>query len=117
LIRDAYCMHRRPGMAAASLAAAMFIAGTPGGAAEVSDADVMAIMQRHCVTCHAKKPTHPSFDAPPKNVSLETIDEVRAWAVKIVEQVLLDRTMPVGNETEMTEEERAALARWLAGLK
>ena len=89
----------------------------PASAADVSDAEVMAIVQRHCVTCHARKPTHPSFDAPPKDVALETIDELRAWAVKVVEQVVLDRNMPVGNETDMTEAERAALARWAEGLK
>ena len=86
-------------------------------AADVSDAEAMAIMRKHCVACHAKAPTHPSFDAPPKNVALETIDELKAWAVKVIEQVVLDRNMPVGNETEMTEEERAALARWAEGLK
>ncbi len=77
----------------------------------------MTIVRKHCVACHAKAPTHPSFDAPPKNVSLETIDELKAWAVKVIEQVVLDRNMPVGNETEMTEAERAALARWADGLK
>ena len=77
----------------------------------------MAIMQRHCVMCHARKPTYPSFDAPPKDVTLETIDELRAWAVKVVDQVVLDRNMPVGNETGMTEAERAALARWADGLQ
>jgi uncharacterized membrane protein len=102
-------------MAAAILAAATFV--WPAGAAEVSDAEVMAIMQKHCVMCHAPTPTHPAFVAAPKNVSLETIDQAKAWAVKIVEQVVLDRTMPVGNETDMTEDERAALARWLAGMR
>jgi uncharacterized membrane protein len=106
-------------MAAASLAAAMLFSPTniPASVADVSDAEGMAIMQRHCVMCHARKPTHPSFDAPPKDVALETIDELRAWAVKVVEQVVLDRNMPVGNETDMTEAERAALARWAEGLK
>ena len=83
-------------MAAVSLAAAMLIPGAtlPVFAADVSDTDAMAIMRRHCVMCHARKPTHPSFDALPKNVTLETIDELRACAVKVVEQVVLDRNMP-----------------------
>jgi uncharacterized membrane protein len=50
-------------------------------------------------------------------VALETIDEVKAWAVKIVEQVVLDRTMPVGIDSGMTEAERAALAQWAAAMK
>jgi uncharacterized membrane protein len=102
-------------IAAAVLAAAMSVSRSE--AADVSDGDVMTILRRHCVICHAVRPAHPAFDRPPKNVALETIDEARAWAVKIVEQVVLDRTMPVGNETDMAEAERAALARWLAAMK
>jgi uncharacterized membrane protein len=110
-------MHRKIGMAAASFAAAMLLAGPWTEAAEVTDTQIMAIMQKHCVMCHAKKPSHPSFDVPPKDVSLETIEEVKAWAVKIVEQVVLDRNMPVGTDSEMTEEERLALAQWAAALR
>lgn len=106
-------------MAAALFAAAMLLSVIPRGgfATDVSDTEAMAIVRKHCLVCHAKAPTHPSFDAPPKNVSLETVDELKAWAVKVVEQVVLDRNMPVGNETEMTKAERAALARWAQGLK
>jgi uncharacterized membrane protein len=102
-------------MAAALFAAAIVVATAPSAnsADEVSNAEAMAIIQKHCVMCHAKKPTHPSFDAPPKQVLLETLDELRAWAVKVMEQVVLNRNMPVGNETGMTEQERAALARWI----
>ena len=78
---------------------------------EVSDADALALTQKHCVMCHARKPAHPSFDAPPKNVVLETIDELRAWAPKMQEQVVEDRNMPIGSE--MSDDERALLARWI----
>ena len=86
-------------------------------AGDVPDAEMLAIARRHCVMCHARKPSHPSFDAPPKNVALETIDELKAWAAKMREQVVLDRNMPVGGETGMTEEERERLARWVEELK
>jgi uncharacterized membrane protein len=79
--------------------------------ADVSDADALALTQKHCVMCHARKPTHPSFDAPPKTVVLETIDELRAWAPKMLEQVVQDRNMPIGSE--MTDDARAMLARWI----
>ena len=86
-------------------------------AVEVSDADMLAITRKHCAMCHAHRPSHPSFEAPPKNVALETIDELKVWAAKMLEQVVLDRNMPVGNDTGMTEEERQTLARWVQGLK
>jgi uncharacterized membrane protein len=98
------------GVAAALLLAAA-IASAVADPADVSDADALAITQKHCVICHARKPAHPSFDAPPKTVVLETIDELRTWAPKMLEQVVQDRNMPIGSD--MTEEERATLARWI----
>jgi uncharacterized membrane protein len=100
--------------AAASLLAAAVPLAVAG---DVPDAEMLAIASRHCVMCHARKPSHPSFDAPPKNVALETIDELKASAAKMLEQVVLDRNMPVGGETGMTEQERERLARWVEGLK
>jgi uncharacterized membrane protein len=94
--------------------AAMPILGAIAG--EVSDADVLAITQKHCVMCHARNPSHPSFDAPPKGVALETLDDVKVWAVKMREQVVELRNMPIGNETEMTEEEREMIAQWVERL-
>jgi uncharacterized membrane protein len=100
------------GIAAVLLLAAAMV--MPDAVADdVSDTDALAITRQHCVTCHARKPTHPSFDAPPKNVTLETIDELRAWSAKMLEQVVQDRNMPIGDD--MTEDERARLARWIEG--
>ena len=101
-------------LASASMAAIPISGATAG---EVSDAEVLAITRKHCVMCHAKKPSHPSFDAPPKGVALETVDELKLWAVKMVEQVVRDRNMPIGNDTGMTEAERDMLARWVDGVR
>ena len=108
-------MSSRAWAAAASLLAAASASAAPD--AHAGDADVVAIAHKHCVMCHAQKPSHPSFDALPKQVVLETIGDLKAWAPKILEQVVWDRNMPVGNETGMTEEERALLARWIETLK
>jgi uncharacterized membrane protein len=48
---------------------------------------------------------------------LESIEELKAWAPKILEQVVWDRDMPIGNDTGMTEEERALSERWIETLK
>src|SRR5262245_56929963 len=42
---------------------------TPAGAA-VSDAEALAISEKHCTMCHARKPRHESFAEPPKGVAL-----------------------------------------------
>ena len=104
------------GAAAALLAAATSVA-TDVHAGDVLDGDVLAVTRKHCVMCHARAPSHPSFDVPPKQVVLESIEELKAWAPKILEQVVWDRNMPIGNDTGMTEAERALLERWIETLK
>jgi uncharacterized membrane protein len=83
----------------------------------VADAEALAITHKHCVMCHAKKPTHESFAEAPKNVTLETIEDMRRYAPLIVTQAVVNRAMPLGNQTAMTDEERARLGQWARGLK
>ncbi len=106
----------------ALIRAVLLLATAGGGAAraygaDVGDAQVKSIVQRHCVACHARRPTHPSFDKPPKGVALESVDDLKAWAANIQQQVVEDRNMPIGNDTGMTEEERTTLARWIESLR
>ena len=98
---------------------AIVAAGTSGPvfAAEVSDAQALAIVQKHCGPCHARNPIHPAFDKPPKDFVLETIADLKKNAARVLEQAVEDRTMPLGNETDMTEEEREMLGRWINALK
>ena len=79
----------------------------------VEDAEVLALMRKHCVMCHATKPTHESFQEAPKNIALETIDDIKKHAATISAQTVQTRAMPLGNQTGMTDEERATLAQWL----
>ena len=79
----------------------------------VDDADALALMRKHCVMCHAAKPTHESFQEAPKNIVLETIADLRKHAAIISSQTVQTHAMPLGNQSGMTEEERATLAQWL----
>ena len=81
--------------------------------ATVSDAEVTAIVTRHCIMCHSAKPSHEGFDEPPKNVTLATLDKLRRFAPLILKQAVNTQTMPLGNETEMTKAERKKLGDWL----
>lgn len=92
----------------------VFIVAAPfSHALAVDDAEVLALMQTHCMTCHAIKPTHESFREAPKNVTLETIADIRKHAATIYAQTVQTRAMPLGNQTGMTDDERATLAQWL----
>ena len=80
----------------------------------VTFAEAYDIVARRCVSCHAAKPSDENFDTPPKNVVFDTAEQIRDQAPKIRAVAVLTRTMPVGNETEMTDEERRILGRWIA---
>jgi uncharacterized membrane protein len=81
---------------------------------KVSDDTVLAITEKHCVMCHAARPTHQAFAAPPKGMRLETTADLRRYADLVHRQAVATKTMPLGNETRMTDEERRTLGVWLA---
>ena len=76
-------------------------------------AQVQSIVEQRCVPCHS---THPSakfgFNAPPNGIILETLDQLRAHLPEVQKQVSL-RTMPLGNLTGMTEDERSRVLMWI----
>ena len=76
---------------------------------------MLALMRTHCVACHAAEPTHEAFAKAPAGVLLETIAQVAGNAAKIVTQVVVNRSMPLGNQTGMTDQERDRIAAWIAG--
>jgi uncharacterized membrane protein len=82
-------------------------------AAAVSDDRVLAITRRHCVVCHSANPTHQAFTEAPKATRLETVQDLRKYADLIYKQAVETNTMPIGNETGMTDEERRLLGLWL----
>jgi len=90
---------------------------TVSGGPAVADAQAQAIVTKHCLMCHSHNPSHPAFKEPPKNVSLESIADMRRFAQQIYIQTVQNRAMPLGNQTGMTDEERDALGRWVGGNK
>jgi uncharacterized membrane protein len=84
-------------------------AATPPGDA----AQVQSIVEQRCVPCHS---THPSakfgFNAPPNGIVLETLDQLRTHLPEVQKQVSL-RTMPLGNLTGMTDDERSRVLMWI----
>ena len=73
----------------------------------------MEIVNTHCVACHSATPSSDMFDEAPAGVKFDNLDQIRAHASKMVAQAVLSNTMPLGNITEMTEEERVIMGSWL----
>ena len=76
-------------------------------------AAVRKIMEQRCVSCHAAQPKHEGFAQAPKGVMVETPEQIAQHAAKIAETVA-NRYMPIGNLTQMTDDERAVVAQWFA---
>ena len=97
------------------LAVAVSIAPKPVSRIEAGGVDVarvQAIVNERCVACHSDKPTQPGFATAPAGVMLHTHELLRQYAAKVYQQVVQLKNMPIGNLTNMTDEERALIARW-----
>ena len=85
-------------------------ASMPTGAALF--AEVERIVADRCVTCHSDTPTHVSFPAPPLGVVFDTSEQILTQFAQIHQQTVVTRTMPIGNLTAISEEERSILDAW-----
>jgi uncharacterized membrane protein len=79
---------------------------------------VRSIIGQRCVNCHAPAPTFPGLASAPGGVLLHEPGEIVRNAERSYVQVVVTRMMPLGNVTQITEQERAVLAAWIkAGAK
>jgi len=77
-------------------------------------AQVQAVVLARCVACHATAPRITAFGSAPGGINFEVPGTLHRYAERIQERVVVTRTMPLGNMTLMTEDERALMARWIA---
>jgi uncharacterized membrane protein len=97
----------------AGVAVALAPKSVATGGDKVAFVKVQAVLKERCVVCHAAQPTQPGFAQPPKGILLETQEQVAANAPKIAETVG-NKYMPIGNLTQMTDDERTLIATWFA---
>jgi uncharacterized membrane protein len=71
---------------------------------------VHQLAQKHCIQCHSAKPT--LMPSPAKGLAFDTPEQIKANAQLVYQQVAQQKTMPLGNLTGMTEQERALIAQW-----
>jgi len=79
---------------------------------EIDVDQVKLVINERCLSCHAAKPTQEGFKSPPAGVVLETPGQLKRWATRINLLAVERQTMPAGNVTEMTDQERALLGKW-----
>ncbi|MEN2750356.1 urate hydroxylase PuuD [Psychrobacter sp. FBL11] len=80
-----------------------------------ADDAIMAVVHTRCSTCHAAQPTQQGFAAPPAGIILQTPEDMKIHKAKIVTAVQ-SGYMPLGNITQLTDEERQQIVAYTSGL-
>jgi len=78
----------------------------------VETAEVYAIVQQRCVQCHTAAPQFAGFTSAPLGVVLDSEEKLLLSAGRVYETVVVLRTMPPGNLSQITETERKLIATW-----
>ena len=90
------------------------------GAASLANAtpvhigQVVSIVQARCVQCHSSNPTDDVFKTAPNGVKYDTPQDIIRLKDKILQRVVITRTMPQNNKTHITQEERDMIGAWIA---
>jgi uncharacterized membrane protein len=94
----------------------MGLADLPEGVARADEPkappEVVDIVTSRCSMCHTPAPMEDIGEAP-KGVILDTPEHIARFAPAIRMQAVLTHAMPPNNFTQISDEERAVLARWL----
>jgi uncharacterized membrane protein len=81
---------------------------------KVRFAEAYAILQTRCYSCHSANPTDDLFKIAPNGVMFDTPERAKAFAPRIYERAVAQKTMPFLNKTGMLDAEREVLGRWVA---
>ncbi|MES2772538.1 MAG: urate hydroxylase PuuD [Bacteroidota bacterium] len=80
---------------------------------QISFAQVNMIINTRCISCHSSKPTDDVYTAPPNGVVYDTPQDIVKLTEKIMQRVVITKTMPQNNKTGITPEERDIIRCWI----
>jgi uncharacterized membrane protein len=75
-----------------------------------SFAQVQQVIQARCIQCHAAQPT--LMPVPGKGILLDSPEHISQHAQQIYQQAVVQKAMPLGNMTHITDDERAIIGKW-----
>ncbi len=80
---------------------------------KIEFSEVNAIIQERCVSCHSSRPTDDVYKAPPNGVMYDTPEDIVRKKDLIMQRVVITKTMPQNNKTNITQKERDILRCWI----
>ena len=81
--------------------------------ATVDFEQVHKVIQERCTVCHSATPSSPLFSAAPAGVMFDTAQQIQLMAPRIQAQAVVTPIMPLGNITQMTQQERDLIGAWI----
>lgn len=85
-------------------------------AEKISYQGIKPVIEQRCLPCHAEQPNFAGFSAPPQGLVLSTQAQLENNAAKVHALSVVQRSMPPGNLTQLTEAERDMIDRWYRSL-
>ncbi|MFD2784604.1 urate hydroxylase PuuD [Hymenobacter rubripertinctus] len=80
---------------------------------DVRMAQVQAVVQQRCIRCHSATPTDEVFKTAPNGVVYDSPEDIIRLQDKIMQRVVITKTMPQNNKTQMTQAERDLIRCWI----
>ncbi|MDC3124694.1 urate hydroxylase PuuD [Gammaproteobacteria bacterium] len=80
--------------------------------AVLTDQHMLSLVTDHCGNCHALQPTIPGYAAAPGGIVLDSLGALNTYKARTVTS-LKSGYMPLGNMGGLTNEQRAAMLRYL----
>lgn len=87
------------------------------GVAMVRTGDIHALIEQRCAQCHSATPSLEGFTSAPLGIELDSQAKLLQHAEVVYQAVVLTRTMPLANLTQMTDAERQLVASWFGQLQ
>ena len=79
----------------------------------VSFTEVNTIIQKRCTPCHSSSPTDDFYKSAPNGVMYDTPEQILLKKDLIMQRVVITKTMPQNNKTNITEQERNVIRCWI----
>jgi uncharacterized membrane protein len=82
-------------------------------AEKVSFSEIHPIIQQRCSPCHAKNCTDDVYIIAQKGIMFDSPELIVQHKDKILSFAVINKTMPQGNKTRITQDERDLLEKWI----
>jgi uncharacterized membrane protein len=89
------------------------VKNAPKNIVPVLFSEIQPIMQKRCVACHSANPTDDVQKTAPNGIMFDTPDQIKKLSDRILIRAVQTKTMPQGNKTGVTLEERELLGKWI----